>query len=148
MFGVVTFAATDTLSATITAQSISVTVVDGVVAYGNVLLSATQDTIALSDTQSAVNNGNVTIDLDIQGQNSTAWTLSLSAIGGDQYTHEISTNGGTTYVNFDASVFTGFEDGLTTTVSTLPFDLRISTPSSSTDFTVQTVSVTVQSTAN
>lgn len=151
MVGIVGFAANDTVTATVTAQSITIDAVDGVVAYGTIAVSGSQNTVTLGDTQSVVNLGNVNTDVSIQGQDSGTWELDLAVIGADQYTHEISTDGGTAWAFFDEDAYYDFVTALEeygTESETQTFDLRISTPSSSTVYTSQSVDVSVQSAAS
>jgi len=133
------------------AAVVSITVLDGVVAYGIVADNTSQDTTAsgVNDTQKAVNTGDVTVDFSVQGTDSAAWELDLAVNGTDQYTHEISTNGGTVYMFFDELSFRDFATGIPTTTSqTQTFDLRILTPNPSTNFDPQNVNVTIQATAS
>ncbi len=77
---------TASVTATVTAQNISVTVTDGTVAYGTISLSSSKDTTTsgTNDSQTATNNGNVTENFNIKGQDSANWTLAATA-GPDQY---------------------------------------------------------------
>ena len=142
------------VAATVTVQNISVSVGDGVVAYGALPVSTSEDTTSggLNDTQIATNNGNVTEDLEIKGIDSANWTLVASIGVADEYVHKF------------CKVDTGDCDGtptwtaLTTSYQTLKtgvaalgtydFDLEITTPSSSTNYTQQSVNVTVLATAS
>jgi hypothetical protein len=137
------------VSATVTITEISVSVSDGGVDYGIIGLSSTADTTAtgVDDTQVITNGGNVPIDINILGTNTTSWSLSNTAIGADQFMHKYCTSscdsGGT---------WTAISTGYTSMVSNIPdttsntqdFDLEISTPSSTTDYTQQTTTVTIQ----
>ena len=147
---VVHAATTDTVTATVTVQniSISVSVSDGVVAYGTLGTNTSADTNP-ADTQIATNNGNITEDFNISGQNSAAWTLAAIA-GADNYVHKFCNaacgNPPTNYTALTTSYQT-----LATAVApsgTKTFDLYITTPTSSSSFTQQSVSVTVQAVAN
>lgn len=147
--GVVWGAETATVSATVTVQNISVSVSDGTVTYGTLGLSATQDTTAsgIDDSQTATNDGNVSEDLNIQGQNSTAWTLASTA-GSDQYFHKFCTSdcdGTPTWTALTTSYQT-LASGVASSGSQV-FDLQIGTPSTSTSYTEQSVDVTVQAVA-
>lgn len=133
------------VTATVTTQNVSVSVTDGTVTYGTVSLSSSKSTVDLSDTQTATNNGNVTEDFNIKGQNSAAWTLAGS-IGANQYKHEFSLTG-----SFPGTALTANYQELTTDIAASgndTFDLKLSTPSSSASYTEQTVSVTVQAVAS
>jgi len=148
--GAGTEAATEgTVTATVTAQNVAVTVSDGTVTYGTIAVSTTEDTTSsgLNDSQTATNDGNVSSDLDIKGQNATGgtgWTLAAT-IGSDQYVHEFCTTDCDSSPSWTA---------LTTSYQTLAsgvagsgsqvFDLKISLPSSVSDYTQKAVDVMVQ----
>jgi hypothetical protein len=145
-------ATTANVSATVTAQLISVTVASGTVAYGTVVLSGTKDTTAsgLNNTQTATNNGNVAEDFSISSSNATGgtqWTISGTAIGSDQYMHKFSVNGGSTWAAMTTSN-TSLASNIAATSGTRTFDLQILTPSSSTDYTQKTITVTVLAAAH
>lgn len=142
--GLVIAAETGVVSATVTALSLSVVVEDAAVAYGSLALSASQDTQTLGDSQAATNTGNVQEDFNILSQNTASWTLA-STIGGEQYTHEFGTDGGSTYFFMTTSYQ---ELGPDIAVdNTRTFDLQITVPSSTSDFTQQNADVTVQAVA-
>lgn len=137
------------VAATVTVESISITVADGVVTYGTLAVNTSKDTTSgdLNDSQTATNNGNVTEDFNIKGQSSTSWTLAATA-DADQYMHEF------------CKVDTGDCDGTPTWTAlavgyqtlktgvakdgTYDFDLKVTTPTSTTDYDEQSVDVTVQ----
>lgn len=144
-------ATTATVTVTVTPQNISVSVADGTVAYGTLATSTSKSTIAadLNDTQTATNNGNVTEAINIKGQNSANWTLG-GAAGADTYVHQFCTaTCGSPPTNFTA---------LTTSYQTLAasvaasgtqtFEIRLTTPSSSSVTTQQSVDVTIQAVAS
>lgn len=143
-------ATTDSVTATVTVQNVSVSVTDGAVAYGTLAASGTQDTASggLDDSQTATNDGNVTEDFDIQGQNSGDWTLAATQ-GSDQYFHKFCTtdcDGSPTWTALTTSY-----QALATSVAdsgTQVFDLQIGVPSSSSVDTQQSVDVTVQASAS
>ncbi|MCP6726645.1 MAG: hypothetical protein KJI69_01215 [Patescibacteria group bacterium] len=134
------------VAATVTVQNISVGVSDGIVAYGILAAGDSKDTLSPADLQTATNNGNVTETLNIRGTTSSpgSWTLAAVAAGATEYRHEFSTNGtfpGTDLTLVNQTLQAGVAAGGTKT-----FDLKITTPPSASDFTVQTVNVTVQAT--
>lgn len=142
-------ASTGAVTATVTAQNISVTVTDGSVAYGSLSTSTTEDTTAtgVNNSQTATNNGNVTQDFNIQGQDSAAWTLAGTAAS-EAYTHKFcitDCDGTPTWVALTTSyqtLATGVADS-----GTQIFDLQIGTPTSTATFTQQSVDITVQAVA-
>ena len=112
---------------------------DAVVSYGTI--SGSANTITLSDTQTATNDGNVTENFSISGQNTACpWTLAASA-GNDQYVHEFSTNDGS-----DWTLLTTSYQTLATGVAqdgTVDFDLQITIPTSSSCDDEQSVDITI-----
>lgn len=137
-------ASTDSVTATVTAINVSVSVSDGGVLYGTMALNTTADTTSgdLNDTQTATNDGNVEEDFNIMGVDSAAWELG-DTNGADQYRHQFSLDGGTGWTPFN-------EDGYTTLTTNIAtsgndtFDLQIQTPTSTSSYLEQTVDVTVQ----
>lgn len=139
-----------TVTATVTAQNIAVSVADGTVAYGTIAVGGAASTTAdsIDNSQTATNDGNVTSDLDIKGQNSSNWILSGS-VGADQYIHQFCTS------NCDAgptwtALTTSYQELATSIAAagTQVFDLKITLPSSSSNYTEQSVDVTVLASAS
>ena len=132
------------VTATVTVQNISVSVSDGTVTYGTLAVNTSAGTNG-SDTQSATNDGNVTADLNIRGQNTAAWTLA-GTVGANQYVHRFCTTScaspPTSYTALTTSYQT-LASGVTATNSQT-FDLYITTPTSSSSYVAQSVDVTVQ----
>jgi len=151
------FSATEAgVTATVTVQNISITVADGTVAYGTLGANTSKDTTSggLDDTQTATNDGNVSETFNIKGSDSVAWTLA-GAAGVNQYKHEFCKTGTGVPDPCDANpVYTALTTGyqaLATPVAatgTQKFDLKITTPTSSSSFAEQSVNVTVQATAS
>ena len=136
---------TGTVAATVTVQSISVTVTDGTVAYGIIVAGASKDTVTPSDLQTATNNGNVTENLNIRGTNSAAWILAATASGATNYKHEFSKDRFAT----SGTALTLVNQTLASSVApagTQTFDLKVTTPPSAANFTEQSVNVIVQAT--
>jgi hypothetical protein len=143
-------AETAVVAATVTPQNISVSVSDGSISYGTLGAGTAKSTITadLNDLQTATNNGNVTATLNIRGQNSTNWTLG-GAAGVDTYVHQFCTaTCSSPPTNFTA-LTTSYQTLGTSIASsgTRTFDLRLTTPSSSSVTTQQSVDVTVQAVA-
>lgn len=149
--GKIARAATEgTVTTTVTVQNISVTVTDGTVTYGTLANNSTKGTHSgdLNDTQTATNNGNVTEDFNIKGQNSGSWTLAGTA-GSDNYVHQFCTATCTTPAT-NYTVLTTSYQTLKTGVAASgnqTFDLYINTPNPSTVYTEQSVDVIVQAVA-
>lgn len=149
-FGVVVQAATEgTVTATVTAQNVAVSVSDGTIAYGTIAVSGTANTTSagLDDSQTATNDGNVSSDLDIKGQDATggtAWTLA-GTIGSDQYKHDFcitDCDGTPTWVSLTTTYQT-LASGVAAS-GTQVFDTRISVPSATSDYVQKSVDVMVQ----
>ncbi|MBI2414888.1 hypothetical protein HYV31_03605 [candidate division WWE3 bacterium] len=143
-------ASTATVAATVTLQNISVSVSDGTIAYGTLSSSSSKSTTPadLNDLQTATNNGNITEDFNIKGQNTAAWTLAGSA-GSEQYVHKFCTASCTTPPTNYTALTTSYQT-LGTSIAasgTKTFDLQITTPSSTATYTQQSVDVIVQAVA-
>jgi len=144
----ITASATDqaSVTATVTVQNISVVVTDGSISYGILAVGTATSTVGV-DQQTATNNGNVTENFNIRGQNTGCpWTLA-SSVGANTYKHEFSKDNGSTWT----AALTTSNQSLATSVATSTsqtFDLQITTPTSSTCYNQQSVDVTVQVTAS
>lgn len=139
------------VSATVTAQLVSVSVSDGSIAYGILELNTTTTTVG-TDLQTATNDGNVNIDLGIRSSDavssSTPWELAASA-GLNEFTYEFSIDGGSNWAafNVDNATYSTLASDVDVD-GTQTFDLRIGTPTASTDSVEHTVTVTVLATAS
>jgi len=148
---------TAVVGATVTVQNISLTISsNSTITYGTLALSATKGTNAadLNTTPVATNNGNVTEDFAIKGQNATGssqtWTLATTA-GSAQYYHKFCT----ATCNTPPTNFTALTTNNQTLVTskavnaTQSFDLYLGTPTSGvTDYTSHAVDVTLTATAS
>ena len=144
-------ATTADVSATVTAELVSVSVLSGSVAYGILAVDTSEDTVNLGQTQVVTNNGNVNVDLEVKSSDATGgtpWNL-VAAVGSlDEFTHESAPDGSTwTSFNVDNATYTSLADGVVPT-GTQNLDLRIKTPTSVTDSTEKTITVTVLATAS
>lgn len=143
----IVFAAEATVTCTVSAVLVSVTVTDGSVAYGTLALGANTTTLALADTQTATNNGTVAEDFNIESSNATRgggtnWTLVTTTPGSNEFKHEFSTNSGSSWAAMTTSYQTLKSNVLSSSNQT--FDLRITMPSSTSDYLQHTITVTVQ----
>jgi hypothetical protein len=127
------------------APIVSVSVSDGNVNYGILTTDTNQDTTAsgLNNSQTATNNGNVNENFLIRGQDSANWILSGS-VGSEQYTHKFCTS------NCDSSpvwvALTTTDQTLATGISPSSnqiFDLQITTPNETSNYTQQSVDVII-----
>jgi hypothetical protein len=139
---------------TAAAAVVSVSVSDGNVAYGIMPANTSKSTLPgeLNDMQTATNDGNVTENFNIKGQNATGggctWTLA-STNGTDQYVHQFCndtdydcSNPPTNYTALTTSyqpLDTGIPVG-----GTVQIQLRLTTPTSSSCYGQQSVDVTIQ----
>lgn len=143
-------ATTASIAATVTVQNVSVSVADGVIAYGILIAGNSKSTITadLNDSQTATNDSNVVVDLNIKGQNTVAWTLSAAA-GVDQYVHKYcTTTCGAPPTNFTALTTSYQTLGTGIAVNgTKVFDLQLTTPTTSGSYVAQSVDVMVQAVA-
>lgn len=144
----VVLSAEDTVTCTVSAFLVSVTVTDGDVAYGALEVGTTKSTLAaeLDDIQTATNDGTVVEDFNIKSSNaigaSQNWTLVTGTPGLNEFKHEFSTNS-----SFPGTALTNSYTSLATNVGTSgsqTFDLQITMPSSTTDYLEHTITVTVQ----
>lgn len=148
-------ASTGTVAATVTAVIYSVSLDNGDgISFGSIIQSGSADTTTagVNDSTTATNNGSVTEKLNIKAGNSTGgtgWTLAATA-GSEQYTMKSCTSNcdssptwasvgiDPSYATLTASVGTGV---------TVPFDLQVGTPTSTTVTQQQSITVTVQAVA-
>jgi len=147
---------TDDVTATVTVQNVAMTLSNNSVTYGTMSVGTTKDTTATGTGEStyATNIGNVLQDFNIKGANSSSsgvgWTISTAA-GSDTYAHhycKVDCDGTPTWIPL-AIGYTDLATSVTAGTGTTPeFDLRISVPSSVTDYQQNTVVVTVQTVAS
>lgn len=140
---------TDTVTATVTAQNISVSVDNASISFGTIATNTTKDTTTggVNDSSTATNDGNVVENFNIKTGNSTNWTLAATA-GSEQYTMKscavADCDGAPTWVavGIDPSYAT-----LASNVAvsgTQVFDLQVGTPTSTASFGEQTITITIQ----
>ena len=142
-----------TVTSTVTPELIAISVLDGAVDYGVLPLDTVEDTTlatGVNDTQEISNDGNVDVDLDVKSGDATSagtpWNLA-AARGSDEFTHEFSDDSGSTWTTFNVDNVT--YTAMSTSVSTTQdMDLRIGTPTSSTDTLEHSITVTVLATAS
>jgi len=130
---------------TASATIVSVSVSDGTIAYGMLPLNTSKSTCTseLNDAQTVTNNGNVTENFLIRGQNSANWTLATTP-GTEQYVHKFlngtcsTFSGGTALTTSDQTFATGIPPNGTATLN-----LQITTPTATNYFSQQSVDVTI-----
>lgn len=144
-------ATTAVVTATVTAQNVSITLTtDGAVAYGTQVLGTSDDTTTngVNDSETVQNNGNVTEDFTIKGANTAAWTLNATA-GSDLYAHKFCKTTCDSSPSWTA--LTVSDQSLQTAVaasSSQTFDLQVLVPTSSSSYTQQSLTVTVTAAAS
>ncbi len=145
LIAIAVIAAEGSVTATVTIENVAVSVTDGEVVYGTLGLNTSTDTVALGDSQTVSNDGNVDADFTTAGQDSATWTLAGTA-GSDQYKHEFSSDSGSTWT----ALTTSYQDLALSvaTSATVGLDLQITTPTATSSYEEQSVDVTVQATAS
>jgi len=139
---------TGSVTATVTAQNLALTVADGVVTYGTVGVGNSKATTTgggeLADSQDAVNTGNIESKFNIKGSTSPNWGIGPTA-GDEEYAHKFCTS------NCDSSPsWSALTTSYATLVGTIGvgvtqnFDLILYTPLTTANYTEQSVNVTVQ----
>lgn len=136
----------------ITYAVVTITVSDGSIAYGGRPQSTLIDTTSsgVDDTQVVTNAGDSAEDINILAQNSADWTLAPTA-GAEQYVHSYCSTGSGSPDPCDAGatwtpLTTSYQQLASNlaVAATKRFDLRLSTPTSSTTSTQQTLNITLQ----
>jgi len=141
-----------TVSATVRAKFVTVSVTPGTVAYGLLPTSASTSTVAGGQTQTInVGGSNVPVNIAVSSSDGddpgggTDWNLE-NTIGTNQYKHEYSTDSGSSYTVFPAG--NGLTDSIDTLIppgdATQALDFQITAPSSITDGNQKTITITVQ----
>ncbi len=158
--------ADEIVTATVTPQTISVSVTDGTVDYGILDISNTNNTFdgaATADTQTITNTSNVSANMALRSSDAakdgvpgvTDWALA-AAISTDVFVHSYDIDA--TSPTWTAFPFDGtFDNTYTGTVVTLDasgganddatLDLKIDMPNSISDTTIHSITVTVLVTA-
>ena len=127
------------------AVTVSVTVGDGVIAYGFIAAGGSKSTsTGVWDTQTATNTGNVAEDFSIQGTDSADWTLAASA-GSEQYSHAFCTASCASPPTNYAALTTGGTSLASniTAGAAQAFDLNIAVPTSTSHYGSENVDVTI-----
>ena len=133
---------------------VSVSVSDGVVTYGIMPANTSKSTLPseLNDMQTATNDGNVTENFNIKGQDATGggctWTLAATN-GSDQYVHQFCNDTDldcssppTNYIAL-TTTYQALDTGIAVS-GTVQIQLRLTTPNPSSCYGQQSVNVTIQ----
>ena len=134
------------VTASVTALNLQVSVASGSVTYGIMGLSSTKSTIAsdLNSKQTATNDGNGPETIKIAGTDSAGWTL--GAVGSNTYSHKFCVETGSV-CNSPPTSYTSLTTSNQTlkasvaALGTVEFQLQLGTPSSSTAWDSQSVNV-------
>lgn len=138
-------ATTDTVTATVTATNLAISVNDNTIAFGSVALNTATTTAGNSDTITATNDGS-DATLNVKSGNATGgttWTLGTSP-GSDTFKLEVSTTTGSTYMTFQATDTYLTASSTFDSLTTGDLDFRFTTPTGSTDFVEKSLTITVQ----
>lgn len=141
-------ASTATVSATVTATNLAVSVSDGSIAFGSVALNTATTTAGNSDTQTVTNDGSNAV-LNVKSGNATGgttWTLGTSP-GSDTFKLEVSTTTGSSYMTFQATDTYLTASSTFSSLSSGNLDFRFTTPTASSDFVQKSLTITVQVTS-
>jgi len=149
----IVFADTEIVICTVSAYLVSLTVTDGDVAYGALTLGATANTTTadLDQTQTVYNSGTVTEDFtimsgDAYGTPEKTWDLVTTTPGYNEFKHEFSTTGGSSWTALPAdNSYTTLAGPVAPAVTTI-LDLQITMPSTTDDYVEHGIAVTVMAT--
>jgi len=147
-------AATDSVTATVTAQNVAVSLSQSSFDYGTIDNNTASSTLLLWGGAGivATNDGNVNEDFDINGADTASWTLAGS-VAENNYMHQFCND-----TDDDCASPPTNYTALTTSPATLKntiaasgtcaFQLRLTTPNPSTVYTQQSASVTITASAS
>ncbi len=136
---------TDTVTATVTATNLAVSVTDGSIAFGSVALNTATSTVGTAQTQTVSNDGsNAALNVkSSNATNGTSWTLGTNP-GSDIFKLEVSTTTGSTYGTLQATDVYLTASSTFASLTNQAVDFRFTTPTVSTDFVEKSVTITVQ----
>ena len=137
---------TATVSATVTATNLAVSVTDGSITFGSVALNTATSTATYDDQTQTVSNDGSNAVINVKSGNATGgttWTLGTSA-GSDIFKLEVSTTTGSTYMTFQATDTYLTASSSSVSLTSGAFDFRFTTPTVSTDFVQKSLTITVQ----
>jgi len=121
----------------------------GTVSYGTIAANSSKSTSEISQTQTVQNDSGGTENLNIKTSNAsggTLWTLG-SSTGNNIFVFEFKASGDADFTKFTTpGSYQTFATGVTAS-STKSLDLRITTPTSSSDYQQKSITVTVQAVA-
>lgn len=136
---------TDTVTATVSATNLAVSVSDGSIAFGSVALNTATSTHGTGQSQTVTNDGSdATLNVSsTNATNGTTWTLATTT-GSNIFTLAVSTTTGSSYSLLQApNVYLTASSSFTSLASS-PLDFRFTTPTLSSDFVEKSLTITVQ----
>ena len=136
-------AQTDTVAATVTATDLSVSLTGGSISFGSMNLSASSSTGSGNGyTQTATNDGSI-MQLNVKTLDTASWTVGTSP-SSEVYKLEVSTTSGSSWMTFqsDNTYLTASTSMPAANTETL--DFKFWTPTATSDFAQQTMTITVQ----
>ena len=141
-------ATTDQVTTTVTVKNLAVSVSPSSIDYLTIAIGSTEDTTTsgINNSITATNDGNITADFNIQGADSTNWTLSDSASGSETYMHQFCTSNcdsSPLWTALNNSSYDTLATGITASGNQV-FDLQITTPTDTAYYTQQSTTVTIQ----
>ena len=136
---------TDTVTATVTATNLAVSVSDGTIAFGSVALNTATSTHGTLQTQTVSNDGsNAALNVkSSNATNGTTWTLGTNT-GVDTFTLGVSTTTGSSYSTLQGADVYLTASSTFTSLTSGQVDFRFTTPTVSTDFVEKSLTITVQ----
>src|SRR3990167_4083122 len=140
---------TATVSATVTATNLAVSVTDGSITFGSVALNTATSTATYDDQTQTVSNDGSNAVINVKSGNATGgttWTLGTSP-GSDTFKLEVSTTTGSTYMTFQATDTYLTASSSSASLTSGPLDFQFTTPTVSTDFVQKSLTITVQVTS-
>lgn len=136
---------TDTVTATVTATNLAVSVTDGSIAFGSVALNTATSTHGTAQTQTVTNDGSNAV-LNVKSSNATngtTWTLGANP-GVDTFRLGVSTTTGASYSNLSGADVYLTASSTFLSLTSGPVDFQFTTPTVSTDFVQKSLTITVQ----
>lgn len=136
---------TGTVTATVTATNLAVSVTDGSIAFGSVALNTATSTVGTGQTQTVTNDGsNATLNVkSSDATNGTSWTLGTSPAS-NVFKLEVSTTTGSTFGTLQATDVYLTASSTFASLTNQGLDFRFTTPTVSTDFVQKSLTITVQ----
>lgn len=139
---------TGTVTATVSATNLAVSVTDGSIAFGSVALNTATSTHGTGQTQTVTNDGsNATLNVkSTDATNGTTWTLATTPAS-NAFTLAVSTTTGSSYSLLQGANVYLTASSTFASLGSSTLDFRFTTPTVSSDFVQKSLTITVQVTA-